>query len=310
MAVVEVRNLTKYYKSFNQFIAKQESYKAVDNISFDIEPGEILGFLGPNGAGKTTTIKIVAGLILPDKGSVIFPNKNQNIGVVLEGARNIYWRLTVWENLIYYGGLRNLPYKQLIVRSKQLLDEFGLADRAQKPVQTLSRGMQQKLAIIIAILHNPELILLDEPTLGLDVMSTRAIKTRIKYLAHNENKAILITTHQMELAQQICDRIVIFNKGQIIAVDTPRGLRSILDHTDLELSLFCTDWELVKNNLAVYKPIIEDSDFDTLDLRMSLINREQIFGITEILKQEKVVPIRLSMGDPNLEDVFVSLIAK
>lgn len=294
--------------SFNQLIAKSESIKAVDNISFDILAGEIVGFLGPNGAGKTTTIKMIAGLINPDKGAIEYNIKNPTIGVVLEGARNIYWRLTVWENLIYYGGLRNMPGKQVVERSKLLLDEFGLSDKTHKPVQTLSRGMQQKLAIIIAILHDPDLILLDEPTLGLDVMSTRAIKQRIKELAHQQNKAVLITTHQMDLAQHICDRIVVFSKGKIVATDTPAGLRKFLDCTEVEMSLTSKEWHAIEHLFANLSPEVEELDSANLEITLTLQSREQIFEITTALQQNGIVPYRFTMGDPNLEDIFVNII--
>ncbi|MHB1506041.1 MAG: ABC transporter ATP-binding protein [Sulfobacillus sp.] len=197
---------------------------AVDHISIAVAAGEVLAFLGPNGAGKTTTIKMVAGLIRPDHGRVVVDGVDVTgrpalaagrLGAVLEGSRNLYWRLTCLENLIYWGTLRRLTPAVARQRAGELLRMVDLEDRQHNSVQTLSRGMQQKLALCQALMHRPRLVLLDEPTLGLDFASAEAIKATVRQLCQ-EGVAILLTTHQMDVAQQLADRLAIIRAGQLV----------------------------------------------------------------------------------------------
>ncbi len=200
----------------------QKVVPAVQNSSFFLPQGQITGFLGPNGAGKTTLIKMMAGLILPDAGSIVVGSSinkphHQQVGAVLEGNRNIYWRLTAEENLLYFGRLRGVSRQELRARIPQLLERFGLIEKRKAVVQTLSRGMQQKLAIAVALIHEPSVLLLDEPTLGLDFEASENLKEDLQKLA-KENRAILISTHQIDIAEQITDQTIVMNKGQIIKV--------------------------------------------------------------------------------------------
>ena len=167
MQVLEVEQLQKTYQSAGKTV------EAVRNVSFNIESGEVLAFLGANGAGKTTTIKMIAGLILPDRGQVKIAGRDPHrqaiarkaVGAVLEGNRNVYWRLNPEENLEYFGVLRGLSGYVARQRAKDLLERFELVPKRNTIVQNLSRGMQQKLAIAVALIHEPQLLLLDEPTL-------------------------------------------------------------------------------------------------------------------------------------------------
>ena len=195
MSSISLTNISKSYVP-QQFVLK--------DISFDIKAGEKLGILGPNGAGKTTTIKMIAGLIYPDAGWVRIAGKDphrqpdalRGVGAVLEGNRNLYWRLTPLENLEYFGVLRKLPRRMARQRGLELLERFELVDKQKEPVRKLSRGMQQKIAIAVALIHEPKLLLLDEPTLGLDVEAGETVKTLIRQVA-DSGCAILLTTHQL-----------------------------------------------------------------------------------------------------------------
>jgi len=199
-------------------------FEAVRGVSLSIQSGEVLAFLGPNGAGKTTTIKMIAGLIRPDAGWVKIagadphqqPQALKGVGAVLEGNRNLYWRLTPLENLEYFGVLRQMPRKIARQRGEQLLEAFGLIDKRNEAVQTLSRGMQQKIAIAVALIHQPSLLLLDEPTLGLDVASGETVKQLVRQVAA-EGCAILLTTHQLNVAEELSDRVAVIRSGQIVA---------------------------------------------------------------------------------------------
>lgn len=216
--VLEAHHLQKTYRQGSKEV------RAVVDVSLTLAAGEILAFLGPNGAGKTTTIKMIAGLIQPDAGTVCIlgrdphtdPGALAQVGAVLEGNRNLYWRLTPLQNLEYFGVLRGLSPRTARQRGLELLETFGLWEKRDVAVQTLSRGMQQKVAIAVALLHQPALLLLDEPTLGLDVESAQAVKSLIRQIAAS-GRAILLTTHQLDIAEALSDQVAVIRQGVIIA---------------------------------------------------------------------------------------------
>ncbi len=216
--LLEVAGLSKVFKT------RTGPVPAVQAVSFRVAPGEVLAFLGPNGAGKTTTIKMTAGLVLPDSGDVrvggesLFARHDAvtaQLGAVLEGSRNLYWRLTVRENLEYWGTMRRMTIRGARRRADELLELVGLADRARNTVQTLSRGMQQKVALCQALMHQPRVLLLDEPTLGLDFESGEGIKRVVRALAER-GTAVLLTTHQLDVAQELSDRVAMIRQGRLV----------------------------------------------------------------------------------------------
>ncbi len=205
-----------------RFRTRTGAIDAVSGVSFQVGPGEVLGFLGPNGAGKTTTIKMTAGLVRPDRGSVrvggepiALPRAKARIGAVLEGSRNLYWRLTALENLEYWGMMRGLTAREARRRGMGLLERVGLESKANDTIQTLSRGMQQKAALTVALLHAPAVLLLDEPTLGLDWRSGQDIQQMVREL-RAEGTAVLLTTHQLDVAESLSDRVAIMRAGRLV----------------------------------------------------------------------------------------------
>lgn len=222
---LEASGLKKGYGNGKQRV------EAVRHVSLDLHLGEVLAFLGPNGAGKTTSIKMIAGLIRPDQGWVKIAGQDPHrdpkalrlVGAVLEGNRNLYWRLTPLENLAYFGVLRGLTHRQAHRYGLELLEQFDLMDKRKTPVRNLSRGMQQKLAIAVALVHKPRLLLLDEPTLGLDVEASEHVKQLVRAVA-KAGCAILLTTHQLDVAEELSDRVAVIRKGEIIAQRPTRDL--------------------------------------------------------------------------------------
>ncbi len=213
------------YKSFG-------SVEAVRGVSFSVSRGEIFGLLGPNGAGKTTTIRMITGLLRPDRGRAfimgIDVHRNpigarSHIGVVPE-VSNPYVDLSVWDNLVLIGKLYCIPKETIIERGKFLLEELGLYDRRSSKAKTLSKGMRRRLLLAMALISDPEILFLDEPTSGLDVFSARKIRSMIMGLRRN-GKTIVLTTHNIDEAGMLCDRVAIINKGKIIAEGTPDDLR-------------------------------------------------------------------------------------
>ncbi len=227
---LEVNNLKKIYQ---KRFTTRPPLTAVDDISFQIRPGEIYSLLGPNGAGKSTTIKMIAGLVLPTSGEIHIAGKKgsspsyQKLSAILEGTRNVYWRLTPLENLHYFANLRGVPSSRVKERAPMLLEELNIDAKKKNQSQHLSRGMLQKLALAAALITDPEVLLLDEPTLGLDVESGRRIKDMILRMARDEGRTILLTTHQMDLVEEVSDRVGIINHGKLIQEGTLPELRAV-----------------------------------------------------------------------------------
>jgi ABC-2 type transport system ATP-binding protein len=221
-SAIRVDNLTKYYGDL----------LAVDHISFTVHQGEVFGFLGPNGAGKTTTQRMLTTLLEPTEGSIIinghdlahdaYPVKRQ-MGLVPEES-NVYTELTAWDNLMFTARLYRVNRTKRTARARGLLETFGLWEKRDVQVRDFSKGMRRRLSIAMAIIHQPTLLFLDEPTPGLDAQSARAIRTLIRRL-NAEGTTVFLTTHQIEEANQLCDRVAIINHGQIAAVDTPERLK-------------------------------------------------------------------------------------
>src|SRR5919204_4617903 len=218
---------------------RRERFRAVDGVDLRVETGEIFGLLGPNGAGKTTTMKMLATLLLPTSGSIrvlgIDPlarprDVRARLGAMLSGERSLYWKLTGRENLEYFAALYHVPPKEMKERVERSLAAVKLSDRGDDYVEKYSTGMRQRLALARALLPDPPLILLDEPTVGLDPQASRDLRDRVREL-RAQGRTVLLTTHYMEEADQLCDRVAIIDHGKIVALEyvflslTGRGLR-------------------------------------------------------------------------------------
>jgi ABC-2 type transport system ATP-binding protein len=220
---IEVKNLTKYYGDL----------LAVDEINFQVEEGEVFGFLGPNGAGKTTTQRMLATLLEPTAGQIHIQGHDLSqstyqakrvMGLVPEES-NVYTELTAWGNLMFTARLYRVPAERRQSRGRELLDSFGLWEKRDVKVEEFSKGMQRRLSIAMAIIHQPRLLFLDEPTPGLDAQSARTIRDLIREM-NAQGTTVFLTTHQIEEANQLCDRVAIINHGKIAAIDTPEKLKS------------------------------------------------------------------------------------
>lgn len=309
---LELSNLSKYYKTQDK---TSDPFRAVDDISMGIPKGQIVGFLGANGAGKTTTIKMICGLITPTYGTIKingFDIKNQrsqaiaNIGAVLEGNRNIFWQLSPKDNLIYFGNLKGVEKERLKKNVQKLLSELNLLERANDPVSSFSRGMQQKVAIACALIADPELILLDEPTLGLDVQSAQIIKNWIENLAKKEGKTIVLTTHQLEIAQQICDRIVIINKGKIVADKATGELLNLQQRNFYKITVagkICKPEELMPQMSYV-------QDENMTVFTGAVATQEDLYKKLLILQHRDLSLVSVTPVQENLEEIFIDIIKK
>ncbi len=228
---IDVNGLTKRF----------ENMTAVDNINFSVNSGEVFGFLGPNGAGKTTTIRMLTGLSKPSNGKASILNYDvqseiskikKRVGVVPE-ASNLYDELSGLDNLIFMAQLFGVARDERVKRAEELLKTFGLFDRKNDFFRKYSRGMKRALTIAAALVHKPDILFLDEPTVGLDVVAARSLRNLIKNL-YKQGVTIFLTTHYLEEADLLCDRVAIIVKGKIIRIDTPKALKESSETGTLE----------------------------------------------------------------------------
>ena len=300
---IEVRGLTKHYGRL----------MAVDHISFEVRRGELFGFLGPNGAGKTTTVRILTGVIKADAGTALIMGSEagslkakQTAGVVPEMA-NAYTDLSGWDNLMLMAELYGVHPPTARERSESLLQALGLLERKDSLVKTYSKGMKQRLILCMALVSDPEVLFLDEPTSGLDVQSARLIKDLLRSL-NAGGKTIFLTTHDMDEANQLCDRVAIINKGRIVAIDAPERLRmatssrhsveiSFSDSVSLESLAQLPGVNEVQKVGDKYRLYTENPG----ELVVRLVDHSRTVGL-------KIVS--LSILAPSLEDAFVALTEK
>ncbi len=300
---------------------KKQTVHAAKDISFSIQPGEVFGLLGPNGAGKTTTVKMVSGLIRPDRGIVYVDSLQvekkrleilKRVGVVLEGTRTSIWPLTPVENLMYYGNLKNVKGRVLKDRAVQLLRFIGLNEKMNVQVRRLSRGEKQKLAICIALIADPPVILLDEPTTGLDVQSSRNIKDKIIEMTREQGKCVLVTTHDMHVAQEICDRIGIINKGSLVACKPTEQLLELFSDLVFEIRLD----RLPSHDEVSGIPGVRDLEILVEEYVPTLVvwvedefvkRSEALYALIERLRRRGFLLRSITQRQQKLENVFLRL---
>ncbi|MBM3127341.1 MAG: ABC transporter ATP-binding protein [Chloroflexi bacterium] len=291
MNAIQVSELTKVY----QTAKNQPPLHAVDNINFTVHAGEVFGFLGPNGAGKTTTMRMLTGLVRPTAGNAsvlgldlatAITRIKKQIGVVPEMS-NLYDELSAFDNLVFAMQLYGVPRAQRQTRAEELLARFRLSEKRDAPFAKLSRGMKRALTIAAALAHRPPLIFLDEPTTGLDVMSARNLRQMIAGL-RKEGVTVFLTTHYLEEAERLCDRIAIIVKGRIVALDTVENLKSAAQtKTLVELTLADA------NNCIETRPIEGETVEAAARAALAQTDGRRVLAINTLR--------------PTLEDVFVKL---
>jgi ABC-2 type transport system ATP-binding protein len=289
---------------------------AVDDVSFEVRAGETIGLLGPNGAGKTTTLSMMSGLARPDSGSVSFRGQpvhqdanqlKRVVGLVPQDLA-LFDELSAWANLELFGGLYGLTGPKFTQRAEDALALVGLEDRRRDRVKGFSGGMKRRLNIAGALLHDPELILLDEPTVGVDPQSRNAIFENLEELKRR-GKTLVYTTHYMEEAERLCDRIVIIDHGKIIANDTVQGLYRGLPAShivEVQLEGVRADSDLQTQLSALPKVRSATLAKDALRMEMDDFDATLARALDEIAASgARVVSIR--SGQPSLESVFITL---
>ncbi|WP_152529782.1 ABC transporter ATP-binding protein [Candidatus Halobonum tyrrellensis] len=304
---VVVRDLAKTYG---------DDVRALDGVSFTVDRGEVVGLLGPNGAGKTTCIKSVLGLVLPSSGSVELAGvdahadtrrAHRRVGAMLEGARNVYWRLTVRENLAFFAGLAGRSPAALRERHDALLDRFGLAEWADTPVRNLSRGMKQKVALACTLSRDVDVAFLDEPTLGLDVESSRDLRSELRTLAREEGLTVVLSSHDMDVIEDLCDRVVILSAGRVVADDS---VETLLDVFRTQTYRVVVDGapDGLRDRLAAEYDLTEwTTDGGRTRFEVTLASGNRVADLTRTLVDAGCAIRSVDTAEPDLEEAFVRL---
>jgi len=307
MEIVNVKNLSKIF---------DKEIVAVDNVSFQVKKGEIFGFLGPNGAGKTTTIKILTTLLQPTKGQVNISSfdvvKNpdgvrSSIGIVPQ-ALTLDDDLKGMTNLLLSAKLYHVPDKIAKERANELLELVGLKDAARRDVSTYSGGMRKRLELIIGLIHNPKVLFLDEPTLGLDIQTRSVIWNYLKKLNKENGLTIFITTHYLEEADLLCDRIAIIDQGKVLIEDTPSNLKQKLGGDIIEISV---DSHVKAKELISELDYVEKIDVVEEKLRIKAEKGDEALPLLlEICKVNNIKVKTVSLSRPSLDEVFLEYTGK
>jgi len=307
MLAVETTNLRRVYKSHD----RNPDIVALEDVSMQIEEGEIRGLLGPNGAGKTTLVKILSTVLLPTSGSALVLGHDvvrqtqavrQQIGIVFGGDRGLYWRLSGRQNLEYWAALYNVPAGATRQRVGDLLDRVGLAERADSKVETYSRGMKQRLHLARGLVANARVLFLDEPTVGLDPLAARDFRSLVMEL-RGEGRTILLTTHDMAEAEAVCDRVALIDRGRLIATETPRTLSILV--AQYERIDFEGAGEEVAEELRRLPGIASVTQLAGGVLRAELSEPDAMQSALQLLVGAGVTSIQTSR--PSLEEVYVHI---
>ena len=304
---VRVEHLTKTYGDVT----------AVDDVSLSIDPGTAVGVLGPNGAGKTTLLKCILGLVVPTAGEVEVAGVDVHdsprrayghVGATLEGARNIYWRLTVQENLDFFSRLAGVSPSRARERQARLLETFDLTDWADTAVNDLSRGMKQKVALASTLSRDVDVAFLDEPTLGLDIESSIELRRELRRLVERESMSVVISSHDMDTIEAVCDRVVVLNQGQIIADDDVENLLDLFRTQAYEVTVagdvpdgFRREFE------ASYDAANWTELGDRWRFEVALSGGERLHALTGDLLDADVRLVGVDAVEPDLEEVFLRL---
>lgn len=308
--MIQVRNITKKYGSF----------LAVDDISFEVKDNEIIGFLGPNGAGKSTTMNMITGYIEPTSGKILVngkdiskePNKvKKQIGYMPENVP-LYQELTVKEFVNYMADLKGINRKEKREKVSKIIEEVGLANVQKKLIRNLSRGYKQRVSLAGALIGEPEVLILDEPTVGLDPKQITEIRELIKKLG--KSHTVILSSHILSEVSQICEKVVIINKGKILAVDTPRNLEEeFQEENSIYVTVEDTENKMEKvikkiKNLKESKLIKENADGTKQYILIANSNTDLRKKVFEILPQNDINILELKKTETTLEDAFLKLI--
>jgi len=304
-AALELSNVTKFYGSF----------KAVDDVSFSLQPGSICGFLGPNGAGKTTTIRIILDILKPSSGSVMLLGHSSALEVrhrigYLPEEKGLYKKMKAWSVVAYFATLKGLDRKTAKQRAYELLDRYGLKDFANKPTDALSKGMGQKVQLLASIAHDPEFVILDEPFSGLDPVNQQVMEEIIRDMA-KRNRTVIFSTHVMQHAERLCDRVILMAKGKKIFDGTIPEAKRVLPH---RVRIETQDDIAPMRNFAEVlsiRPVEKNGETHrngSAQWELEFRENADPQAILQLCFDHKIRLRSFNQSEPTLHDVFVRLV--
>jgi ABC-2 type transport system ATP-binding protein len=311
--VLRVKNLRKVYHS-----RRRGDVVAVDDVSFSVYKNEVVGLLGPNGAGKTTIIKSICTILLPTSGEIWVDGVDalrnpraalEKVTAVLEGNRNVYWRLTVRDNLEFFAGLQGQSLRSVRAYIDELIELFNLKEKVNEQARALSRGMQQKLAVACALVKRTPILLLDEPTLGLDVETSYELRWILKRMAEQGERTILLSSHDMNVVQDICERVIIINHGRIVADDRIENLQKLFTASAYRFEIeghlspqqqqkLTKQFDMVKISTDGSRTIIE----------AELLDSQKVYEIIDVLRENGCQLESVGKQYPDLEEIFLRIV--
>lgn len=316
---ISVKGLTREYVNRSFFGGVSRTTQALAGVDFEVAPGELFGLIGPNGAGKTTTIKILTTLLTPTSGDARILGLDvkkdlyeirRRIGIVFGGERGLYNRVSALDNLRYFSDLYGVDPAVAKKRIPELLRVVGLADRAQDRVEKYSRGMKQRLHIAKALVHDPEVLFMDEPTIGLDPAGARDIRNMIREMK-SQGKTIMLTTHYMFEAEELCQRVAVISKGKIVALDTPSELKRLVrDISVIELRTYGATMDYVEalRQLPNVVRVVSDLDSEEQTIRIQTpLGADLLPQVVAALPSGAKI-IDRTIKEPTLEDAYLRLV--
>ncbi len=324
MAFIEVNNVIKDFKIYKKqkgftgsvkslFCSQYDIKRAVDNISFKIDKGELVGYIGPNGAGKSTTIKMMCGILLPTSGNIMvnsripYVNRRENamrMGVVFGQRSQLYWDLPVCETFDLYKKMYRIDEKRFKQNLSFFIELLGMQEFLQRPVRQLSLGQKMRANLAVALLHDPDIVYLDEPTIGLDVVAKNRIRHFIKEINRERAVTLVLTTHDMDDIEQICDRLIMIEKGSILYDGSLKEFKD--KYCDGYILTVVFSDESARPNDPRFKVIKEEGPKKTILCSREVINMAE--AVTLLVRSHNIVD--LSIKEPEIEEVVRKLYEK
>ncbi|GAB7018049.1 ABC transporter ATP-binding protein [Halostagnicola bangensis] len=308
--VVSVDGITKSYGTGSDTVT------AVDGVSFEVEEGTVVGLLGPNGAGKTTTIKMLLGLVRPSDGVARLCGTDveespetvyRSVAAMLEGARNIYWRLIVRENVRFFARLGDEPADP--DRVDRVISQVGLESKADTTVNELSRGMKQKASLACTLVRETPIVFLDEPTLGLDVENSLELRQELRQLVTRDSRTVLLSSHDMQVIEAVCDRVIILNEGEILANDTVENLLDVFHTQTFRITVrgqLSTD---VQTELTErFGATRWTGRGDRHRFETTAVRGNEFYAMMDVLRESSTTFVSVDTVEPDLEEVFLHII--
>jgi ABC-2 type transport system ATP-binding protein len=308
MKALEIDHVSKAYRS------RRDEVRALEGVSFSLEEGQMVGLLGANGAGKTTLIKCASSLIEPDDGHIRIHGADvvadrraaaAQVSAVLEGSRNLFWRLTVRENLYFFAALQGVSRRDGKADAERLIQRFGLGDKGDVQARKLSRGMQQKLAVACALVRRAPLLLLDEPTLGLDVPTATEFREHLRELTRDDGRTIVLSSHDMRFVEATCERVVIIHGGRVVGDDAVESLRDLFPASGYRFRFARIDEHAATVVAAAFPGGELEREGDDVVLTLDVMKPSQLYDVLDAAKAVGLVPLSFSTDMPDLERVFL-----